>query len=92
MTVIYARTNLPHVHGRGLRTFKNIIRVTSRYINDPYGGGVVRTRNLPIMKYYKPTPPTPDPDLEVSTNSMLFEAPGGTEQLGIKTSKSWEIV
>lgn len=92
MTVIYARTSLPHVHGRGLRSFKNIIRVTNKYVNDSYRGGVVRTRNLPIMKDYNPTPPTPDPDLEVSTNSMLFEAPGGTEQLGIKTSKTWEIV
>lgn len=88
MSVIYARTSLPPKCGRGSKNFKNMIRVTNRYVNCGPWHGVVIAKNRPIMITAKPDTPI----LELSTNHLKFIPRGETKELGITTNKSWRIV
>lgn len=89
MTVIYARTSLPHRCGCSRKSMKNILRVKPKYINCGAPCGVVLIKNRPISLI---ADLIPDPTLKVSTNKMTFIPRGETKILGIQSNTDWIIV
>lgn len=89
MTVIYARTSLPHRCGCGRKSMKNMLRVKPRYINCGAPCGVVLIKNRPISPIGDMTP---DIILQLSAHKFDFLPKGETKVLGIKSNSSWIIV
>lgn len=89
MTVIYARTSLPHRYGCGRKSMKNMLRVKPKYINCGGYCGVVYIKNRPI------TPKADliaDPYLRLSTQYLKFIPLGETKILGIETNVDWILI
>lgn len=89
MTVIYARTSLPHRCGCGRKNMKNMLRVKPKYINCGAPCGVVLVKNRPISPI---ADLTPDIYLQLSTQHMMFIPRGETKILGIKTNDDWILI
>lgn len=89
MTVIYARTSLPHRCGCSRKSMKNMLRVKPKYINCGAPCGVVLIKNRPMSPI---ADLIPDPTLKLSTNKMVFIPKGETKILGIQSNSSWIIV